>query len=113
MEVTMTEHNDITIVSLNGELDSLSSTVVQDALNGCVRPNCKIVLNLDQVPFLSSAGLRVLLVAYRDVQAQEGRIVLAGVEQHLQDVMDATGFLQYFTVTDTVDRGIALLEQAS
>jgi anti-sigma B factor antagonist len=112
MEVTMTEYNDVTIVTLKGEFGGDSADIVQDALNGCVRPRCKIVLDLDAVPFLSSAGLRVLLVTYRDVQAQEGHIVLARVEQHLQHVMDATGFLQYFTITDTVDNGITLLEQA-
>jgi anti-anti-sigma factor len=54
---------------------------------------------------MSSAGLRVLLLAHRRAQSSRARIVLAGLQPDVREVMSATGFLSFFDVLDTVEAG--------
>jgi anti-sigma B factor antagonist len=55
---------------------------------------------------MSSAGLRVLLLAYRGAEWSGTRIVLTGLSPEVGAVMAATGFLAYFAVADSVADGI-------
>ena len=53
------------------------------------------------------AGLRMLLLAYRTVNAKGGKIALVGLSSDLKDTMSVTGFLDFFTCCDTLDAGVA------
>lgn len=63
-----------------------------------------VVLDMSQVDFMSSAGLRMLLVLYRQTVARRGRITLVGVTEDIREVMSHTGFLAFFTLVDTVEQ---------
>jgi anti-sigma B factor antagonist len=61
------------------------------------------------VPYMSSAGLRVLLMVYRRVSGKGGRAVLVGLSEDLKDTMSLTGFLDFFAHKDSLEAGIAEL----
>ncbi len=58
------------------------------------------------VVYLSSAGLRMLLLAYRQAAARESDLLLAGLSEEIRDTMEMTGFLDFFTTIDTVEAGL-------
>ncbi len=58
---------------------------------------------------MSSAGLRMLLIVYRNFTWKEGKLLLAGLPQSLKKAMTDTGFLQEFVLADTVEEGVAAL----
>ena len=62
---------------------------------------------MSQVHYMSSAGLRMLLVVYRTVSGQGGKVVLTGLSQDLEDTMSLTGFLDFFDHFESVDAGLA------
>ena len=68
-------------------------------------------MDLSHVGFMSSAGLRVMLLLHRQVSGGNGQVVLVGLSDEIKDTMTATGFLKYFTTTNTVDAGLATLNQ--
>ena len=109
MEISLEQFEDITIVHLAGELDGRTSPLVQDRLLPQVKPDGKILLNMTDVTHLSNAGLRTLLLLYRQITYQDGRVLLAGLSETLQDAMSATGFMDFFTTYDTVAAGLAAL----
>ena len=109
MEISLEQFEDITIVHLAGELDGRTSPLVQDRLLPQVKPDGKILLNMTDVTHLSNAGLRTLLLLYRQITYQDGRVLLAGLSETLQDTMSATGFMDFFTTYDTVAAGLAAL----
>ena len=76
-----------------------------------IQPGVKLLLDMSQVPFMSSAGLRLLLLLYRQITGQGGKVVLVGVSEDIQDTMSATGFLAFFTLQSTVDAGLETLNQ--
>jgi anti-sigma B factor antagonist len=65
-----------------------------------------MVLDMSHVPFMSSAGLRVLLLLYRKISGNEGKVVLVGLSDDLRDTMSITGFLDFFTTYNTLQEGI-------
>jgi anti-sigma B factor antagonist len=68
---------------------------------------------MQEVAYMSSAGLRMMLLLYRHALGKDSRIALVGLSEEIRDTMSATGFLDFFVVSDTVDSGLALLRAPS
>lgn len=106
IEIKVETLEQVSVVKLVGEIDATSAAVVQQKVLPLSLPGCKIILDLSQVAYMSSAGLRMLLSVYRQISSNQGRIVLVGLSEELQDTMSMTGFLGYFTVQDTLETGL-------
>jgi anti-sigma B factor antagonist len=99
-----------TIVELIGEVSYNTAPTVEAQVLPLAQPQARLVLDMTQVPYMSSAGLRMLLSLYRQVTANEGQIVLVGLIEEIKDAMSITGFLDFFTSCDTLDAGLAALQ---
>ena len=108
-EVSVTDRTEgpVTVVTLDGELDSASSPAVQERLTELVQPDTRVLLDLSAVPYMSSAGLRTMLLLYRNAQSVDTSVGLVGVAPELKKMMEATGFLGFFTLHDSVEDGLA------
>jgi anti-sigma B factor antagonist len=104
------EATQIAIVTLSGDIDSKTAAQVQQSTLAVVRSTPQLLLELTQVSYMSSAGLRVLLSVHRQVEAHAGQIVLVGLNDNIKDTMAVTGFLDFFTVCDSLDQGCAVLQ---
>ncbi len=109
MTVTMATNGAVTVASLTGEIDASTAPAIQQQLNPLVMPGAKVVLDLADVPYMSSAGLRLLLSIYRQIAGAGGKIALAAVVEDIRDTMSVTGFLKFFVVFDTVAEAVASL----
>lgn len=109
MEFETEEVDGVTIVALRGDLDNSTAAVVQDYLLPLIKPSCKLLLNMAGVPYVSSAGLRTMLLLYREVDAQNGQIMLCNLPEMVYDTMFITGFMDFFAATGSVEEGLAAL----
>lgn len=113
MELKFKKEEEITIAEMSGDIDGASAAQIQTAIleldNGA--PGSKILLNMTDVPYMSSAGLRMLLSVSRQIKSMEGELVLVGVSEEIKDVMEMTGFLPFFVLAANIDEGIATLKQ--
>jgi anti-sigma B factor antagonist len=89
-----------TVITLDGQLDSGTAPAVQADLDRLLPDSGTVVLDLGTMTYMSSAGLRVLLLAHRRAQRTGSRIVLTKVAPEVREVMSATGFLDFFEVVD-------------
>jgi anti-sigma B factor antagonist len=64
------------------------------------------------VQYISSAGLRTLLMAYRHAERVGTALAVTGLSAHLRSILSATGFLRFFAVADTTADGLAVLQRA-
>ncbi len=112
MEINLKKLQEIQVVELIGDVDASTAPKVQQEILPLAQPNSKILLDMSQVPYMSSAGLRVLLSLYRQATAQDGKLVLVGLSEDLQDTMSVTGFLDFFTTGDTLEAGLAQLKES-
>lgn len=103
-------HEEVTVVELDGDVDGKTAPEVQTQVLPLVQPKSKLLLDLTKVPYMSSAGLRALLSLHRKFADQEGHLVLVGVVPEIQDTMEVTGFLNFFTISDTIESGLKSLQ---
>jgi anti-sigma B factor antagonist len=109
MEIEKYMRGGVTVLALDGELDSSTASDVRERLGELVPGEGRVLLDLSRTTYMSSAGLRVLLLLYRQVRASGVRLALAGITDDVTEVMAATGFLAFFTVAGTVEDGVAAL----
>lgn len=111
MDVSSRVVDDATVVTLRGELDGKTAPAVQQQVVVLIPAGGKILLDMAEVGYMSSAGLRMMLLLYRQALSQDSRIALVGLAEEIRDTMSATGFLDFFVVSDTVESGLARLEE--
>lgn len=109
MNVTIKKIEDITVVEAEGNIDSRTAGEFEKKAVAGTQGEDKIIIDLTKVEFLSSAGLRALLILYRQVKARSGKIVLVGVSEEIQEVMENTGFINFFILADLLEDGVKAL----
>ncbi len=111
MEIEISNEQEITIITLSGELQRQTAPGIREKIIPLIAPDCKILLDMSDVSYMSSAGLRLLLLFYRQIEDQHGHVVLTGLQEMVQDTMSITGFLEFFTAYNTIEEGITALNQ--
>lgn len=110
MDITIKQTQGITIATISGDVDGSTAATLQEHILPLAQTGSKILLDMTHVPYMSSAGLRMLLSLYRKATSVDGKLVLVGLSEEILDTMSITGFLDFFTTCDTVDAGIAALQ---
>jgi anti-sigma B factor antagonist len=101
MKLETSEDNGILTVRLEGSLDGKTAPEAREQLQRFLAANSKLILDLSGVDYLSTAGLRLLLVLYRELTARKGKLALLGVSDDIRTVMLHTGFLSFFTLVQS------------
>ncbi len=92
----------ITVMKIKGRVDSETAPELDNALTKLLQANKnKIVLNLQGVEFLSSAGLRAMVKALKDAQKSGGDVRLASVSQPIEVILRTVGMMQMFKMFST------------
>jgi anti-sigma B factor antagonist len=108
MQVNIETTFGVTTVKLIGDIDAKSAPPAQAQILPLAGEDCKIILDMNEVGYMSSAGLRMLLAVRRSIPPS-GRIVLTGLSEALTETMSVTGFLDFFTVCETDEESLAAL----
>ncbi len=88
----------------SGELQKAADTHLQDSLACCV-------LDMAEVSYISSAGIRVLLALAKKLKARNGLLALAGLQSYCREVIEMTGFASAFPVYPTWTEAAAACEK--
>lgn len=82
-------------VELEGRLDTATTPHVNEALKD-VPDNCALcILDFANVDYISSAGLRLLLLLHKRMESAGGKMVLCNVQPGVQDILHMTGFTSF------------------
>ena len=82
---------------LEGRLDTTTSPQLQEDLEKSLDPVEELVLNFEKLEYISSAGLRVLLVAQKTMTKQ-GKMIVTNVNESIMEIFDVTGFSDILTI---------------
>ena len=97
-----------TIVSLKGRLDASSSPSAETALSRLIESGERqIVVDMSELDYISSAGLRVMLASLKRLRDDSGRLVLVGLKPQIQNVFEIAGFQRIFTIYLTAEEAIS------
>lgn len=108
LKVTTDQFNRCDLVKATGRIDSHTAPQLADVLSPiCEAGRFKIVFDMSNVDYISSAGLRVLIsVQKRCKRWNRGQIVLAGVPERIHGALDLTGFVPLFSIFDDVTKAV-------
>ncbi|NIS62237.1 MAG: anti-sigma factor antagonist [Proteobacteria bacterium] len=110
IEVIDTQRNDIHLVKLEGRLDANFSSQLEDEIDRVLEQKTKsIILDLSEVTYLSSSGLRVLLAINKETE-RDGGLVLINLPGIVKKVIEVAELRDYLTQADTLEEAMALLE---
>lgn len=109
MEIKESAVNGHLVLAVEGRLDANSSAAFQERLLAEVekRPDSRIVIDLTPLNYLSSAGLRVLLVAAKSSKKIGTEVRLAGMRPHVEEVFTISGFDALFQIFPTPEAAAA------
>jgi anti-anti-sigma factor len=99
MEISRERDGEVVIVRLAGRLDSSAASAAEEGLLvalGGVPP--RLAIDLTGLSYISSAGLRVLLVVAKKVQQQQGKVALFGLHTNVREVFTISGFDTIFSI---------------
>lgn len=100
MEINESKEGTAVIVQPIGRIDTNTAGEFEERLVDVLdRQETKIVVDLAAIDYISSAGLRVFLMAAKKLRGLGGSFVLAGMNDHIKEVFDISGFTPIFTLT--------------
>ena len=103
MEITQKQENGIVRIIIKGRLDAESAPLADRIVKGIIaKENPRLLFDLCGLDYVSSAGLRVILTAAKDVFKTGGEIVLCCLNEFVRDVFESS----QFPIADTVAEGI-------
>lgn len=117
MELHTQEVANVLMLRVAGRVDHLTArqfeTTLLPQLSACSGESKKALLDLSGVTYMSSAGLRVLMLAAKQCQKQSGVIVLAALQPFLQEVFRISRFDMLFKIFDTVQAALESIAPAA
>ncbi len=98
MEINGTKNGDALEVALSGRLDTNTSPELEGYLRENLAGITSLAIDLADVQYVSSAGLRVFLYAHKELVKVGSTLTLRHPNEYIADVLDATGFTDILTV---------------
>ena len=92
IEFNMSKKDDVAVVSLKGRLDANTSDDIQ--------------VRLLKLNYISSAGLRVILMALKKLKSVNGKLAVFALKDHIKEVFDISGFTSMFPIFETQEEAL-------
>lgn len=107
MEITEKQENDIQIFTLAGRLDSKTSLGFEEKVIGAIDNGTdKIVVDFEELDYISSAGLRVLNKAAKKLRQTQGKIILCNLKDYVREVFEIAGFDTFLPIVASLDNAL-------
>ncbi len=102
MQITEKIIEDVHIISISGRIDTITSKDLEAKLKEAIEERKeKIIINLAEVDYISSVGLRVLLAALKGQKQNQGSIPLVSLQPFVQNIFKITGLDKMFQIFPT------------
>ncbi len=93
------ENGNETIISLSGQLDTLTATDFEKEIASILQSDTlNVVLNGEELTYVSSAGLRLLLTMQKGMKAKGGSFKLKNIKKEIMEIFNITGFSSILTI---------------
>ncbi|MBT8220103.1 MAG: STAS domain-containing protein [Bacteroidia bacterium] len=107
MNMYVHDSNAIKVLHVQGDLNANTAGEVDSRLHQLIMGgNKKLIVNLDQLNYISSAGLRVFLSANKLMKKQEGNLRICSLNNTVKEVFDISGFHLIFDIFDNEEEAL-------
>jgi anti-anti-sigma factor len=93
MEINVREEGGVSVLDFSGNLDTNTSVAAEGEVNRLINDGSdRILFNFEELAYISSAGLRVLLATAKKLRPGNGKMVVCNLNSTVQEVFDISGF---------------------
>ena len=104
MNISAKKENGINIVSLKGRMDALTSPDLEKRIRIMIAEGEKsFILDLEKLDYISSAGLRTILIITKELTKKKGFLFLSSLQQRVQEVFELSGFSSIIPIYGTLE----------
>jgi anti-sigma B factor antagonist len=97
----------IKVFHLRGRLDSNTAQKLEDDLFRAISGGSnKIIVDFENLDYISSAGVRLFLEAYHALLSKDGQIILCSMQQHIREIFQAAGVDDLVLIFDNMNQAI-------
>jgi anti-anti-sigma factor len=108
MEITSEKIGAVFAIQLAGRLDAQTSKAVEEQLLSLIEGGERIlVLDLSQLDYISSVGLRVFMLTAKRLKSVNGRMTMCALPPAVQQIFDIAGFSSMFRIFPTQAEAVA------
>ena len=106
LKINLVNKQDIICFYLSGQLDAHSAPLLEQEIEKILNTNNKLVFNLSNLDYISSAGLGVFMSFIQDIRENNGDIKFAELNERVKNVMALLGFNHIYDITNTEQEAI-------
>lgn len=104
MEITERRTAEIVTLSLSGRLDTTTAKAFEEKILAQIESgDRRFIIDLAQLDYVSSAGLRVFILAAKRLNSANGKMVLCSLKDPVKEVFDIAGFSSIFSIHGSHD----------
>ncbi|MDO4989386.1 MAG: STAS domain-containing protein [Eubacteriales bacterium] len=97
MNIVKTQNNQSLTIALEGRLDTTTAPQLETELKASLNGVEQLVIDMEKLDYISSAGLRVLLAAQKQMSRQ-GSMKVIHVNESIMEIFEVTGFSDILTI---------------
>ncbi len=102
MQMTINDEHDITVIAFSGNLETNTAPDAEEEINALIEKGAKkILINFENLGYISSSGLRLLLMTGKQLQSREGSLRICNMNITVKEVFDMSGFAMLFNIFET------------
>jgi anti-anti-sigma factor len=110
MQIKNEVRDGIDIVCLKGRIDAKSAPEVHQKIGAVIdNGNDKMLLDCQELEYISSAGLRVLITVAKRLKTAQGRLVLCNLDEKVYEVFEMAGFTAIFEIFSSEEEALSTL----
>ena len=107
MDITYNLSDDVLVMNLTGKLDTSTAPKVEAETVKQIENHKKILFNLENTSFVSSAGLRIFLATAKRLAAVGGKLRICNANEVVLEILEISGFTTILEIKSTAEEALA------
>lgn len=106
VEIKTKSEKDYFLIEVSGEVDASSSIELDDAIKEALKKNQHILIDLENLEYISSAGLGVFISHLEELKEKQSKMILFGLKPKVKEVFEILGLQHIIKMVETKSEGI-------
>lgn len=98
LDIQKTKEGENLFISVSGRLDTTTSPELETIIKEEMADTSSLTIDMENLEYISSAGLRVLLLAQKAMNEKDGKMVVKKPNDVIREIFEMTGFMDFLTV---------------
>ncbi len=109
LQITLDEKGEAKILRIDGRLDAVSSSQLDEKLTQLIDQGCKLILvDFSKVEYLSSAGMRVMLSNSKKMVTNQGQLIFFQINEEVMEIIKMAGFEKILMIRSSESQALSL-----